>query len=269
MRRLVDEGLTGRRIVVTRAEEQADELCSLLEEVGAIALRCATIRVAPLPSYHELDAALARLDDYRWVVLTSPNGVRFAVSRMELAGAPAGRLDGDRVAAVGPGTVRALAEHGIRPAFVPVEAQSRALAETLSPVAGERILLARGSLADPAAARILLRRGAREVDDVPAYRTVPTAPSASAVEELRRGVDAVTFTSPSTVEGFLSVGPEGPRLLDGAIVASIGPITTAAAREVGLRVDVEAEDRTMRGLLEALGRAFAVATAGLGTEERR
>jgi uroporphyrinogen-III synthase len=82
-------------------------------------------------------------------------------------------------------------------------------------------------------------------------------------------VDAVTFTSPSTVEGFLSVGPDGPRLLDGAIVASIGPITTAAAREAGLRVDVEAEDRTMRGLLEALGRAFAVATAGLGTEERR
>lgn len=261
--------LDRRRIAVTRTEDQSDELCTLLEEAGAIPVRCATIRVAPLESFEALDAALSRLDTYRWLVLTSPNGVRSVVDRMAHLGVPASKLKTVEVAAVGPGTARALSELGIRPAFVPKEERSQALAESLSPIAGERILLARADIADPAPAHILLRRGARLVDDVAAYRTVPAAPTANALEELRRGVDGITFTSPSTVRGFLEVGPEWPTLVDGTIVASIGPVTTAAARDAGLMVHVEAEERTMRGLVEALARAFAGRTVELEVEKRK
>ncbi len=220
-------------------------------------MRCATIRVAPPDSYDELDSALSRLDTYQWLIFTSGNGVRSVLARMEHVGLSVAQLEGVRVAAVGPRTAQALAEHGIPAAFVPTESRSRSLAESLGPVAGQRILLARADIADREPAEILLRRGARQVDDVVAYRTVPAAPHGRALQELRRGVDGITFTSPSTVLGFVDRGPEWREQVSGTIVASIGPVTTAAARDAGLEVHVEAEERTMSGLVEALVRGFA------------
>jgi uroporphyrinogen-III synthase len=249
--------LEGRRIAVTRAEEQAGPLCSELEAAGAIPLRCATIRVTSPESFVALDEALHGLGDYDWLVFTSTNGVRATLDRMEELGLSLSLLHAVRVAAVGPQTARALLERGVHADFVPDEGRSEAVARELTPVEGARVLLARGDLADRSAERVLRERGASVVDAVVAYRTVPAAPSAQALEELSAGVDGITFTSPSTVRGFVEMGPRWRDITRGVVVATIGPTTTAAAREAGFDVRAEAQDRTMHGLVAALERGFS------------
>jgi uroporphyrinogen-III synthase len=253
--------LGGKRVLVTRATEQAEGLCRALEERGALAIRCPTIRLGPPESWAELDAALGRLDAYDWVVFTSANGVRFTLERMDRLGLGPGALRMARVATVGPSTAAALAERGVGVAYVAPAEGSIPLAQSLRGVEGASMLLARSDRSDPVAAGILLGRGAGNVDEVVAYRTVPTAPEGAALEELRRGVDGITFTSPSTVQGFLALGPEWRRLAGDAVVASLGATTTAAAREAGLVVE-EAAEKTMNGLLGALASGFARRAGG-------
>ena len=248
--------LIGRRVVVTRAAEQAEGLCRALEALGAVAVRCPTIRLAPPARWDELDGALARLAAYDWVLFTSANGVRFTLERMSDHGLGGADLPGARVGAVGSRTAKALIGFGVEPAFVAPDEGSMPLAEALLPIEGVSVLMARSDRSDPVAAEILRRRGARRVDEVVAYRTIPTAPSGGDLEDVRRGADAVTFTSPSTVQGFVLLGPEWRGLLSGAIVASLGPTTSAAARAEGMEVRVEATERTMAGLVEALARGF-------------
>lgn len=247
--------LKGRRVVVTRAQEQADSLCRALEERGARPIRCPTIRLAGPEDSERLDAALRRLESYDWIVFTSPNGVRFTVGRMRELGLEIEALRDARIATVGPRTGRALAERGVEADFLAPDAGSIPLAEALAPVDGASILMARSDRADPVAGEVLRRRGARNVEEVVAYRTVPAAPEGEILDELRLGFDGITFTSPSTVHGFVSLGPEWRRLVAGAIVATLGPTTTGAARKVGLTVE-EAEEKTMTGLVDALARAF-------------
>ena len=254
-------GLNGKRIVVTRAAEQAAGLSRELEGAGAVVIRCPTIQVVPPESFVSLDAALARVDDYRWIVFTSTNGVRVVLSRMAELGRPVTTLEDSRVAAVGRSTAGALEAQGIRPAFIPRVERSSALAGSLSPVEGEDILLARADIADTSVAETLLMRGAARVDDVAAYRTLLLSPTPEVLEELRRSVDGITFTSPSTVRGFLRIGAEWRSLLDGVVVASLGPATTEAARREGIVTDVEAVERSMSGLVDALGEAFSPASA--------
>lgn len=249
--------LAGKRIVVTRPEAQAGGLCQGLEKKGANVIRCPTIRVEPVESYDRLDAALARLGEYRWVIFTSSNGVRAVLSRMAELGLPSEILDGTRVAAVGTATARTLEAQGVPAGFLPQVERSAAIADSLVPVEGEHVLLLRADIADPAVAEVLRSRGAALVDDVPVYRTVSLPPTPEALLELRLGVDGITFTSPSTVRGFLGAGPEWPGLLDGVVVASLGPATTDAVRAEGIKIDVEAVERSMTGLVQALEAAFA------------
>lgn len=258
--------LGGKRVVVTRADAQAAGLILALERTGATVVHCPTIRVSPPESFAELDAALDRLPDYRWVVFTSTNGARAVLSRMAELGRGPESLDPSRVAAVGASTARVLGAAGVGVAFVPETERSMALAESLEPVTGERILLTRADIADAAVAETLRRRGARAVDDVVAYRTALLAPGAEALAELRRGVDGITFTSPSTVRGFLRIGAGWPALLDGVVVASLGPATTEVARDAGIPVHAEAVERTMTGLVDALDRVFEQRSDGVGEE---
>ncbi len=248
--------LRGKRVAVTRADEQADELCSRLGASGAVPIRCPTIRIGPPASWGALDAALGALAGYDWVVFTSPNGVRAVFARLEQLGAPSAGLRAARVAAVGRVTAGVLADHGAAVAFVPAIEGSRSLGESLGDVADRRVLVAQGEKADPILARILRDRGAGRVDVVTAYRTIPEPPSGAALAELRKGVDAITFTSPSTLTGFMGLGPEWQELLRAVIVASIGPTTTAAARASGLEVHAEARERTMGALIDALASAI-------------
>ena len=252
--------LSGRRVVVTRADEQADALCASLEGSGAVAVRCPTIRIGPPASFDALDAALGRLGSYDWVVFTSANGARATLDRLQELGAPLSALRATRVAAVGRVTAAVLAERGVDVAFVPAAEGSRSLGETLADVENRSVLLALGDKADPILKRILGGRAARRVDAVTAYRTIPVPPAGSGLEELRIGVDAVTFTSPSTVAGFVSLGPDWRGLIRRAVVATIGPTTTAAAMASGVGVHAEARDRSMPALVEAVASALAMGT---------
>ncbi len=258
--------LRGKRVAVTRSDEQADALCSKLEALGALPVRCPTIRIGPPSSYEAVDAALRAVDTYDWVVLTSANGVRAVLARLEEIGVPTARLGGTKVAAVGRVTAGVLADHGIAVAFVPEVEGSRSLAETLPDVTDRGILVAQGEKADPILAKVLRGRGARRVDTRTVYRTIPIPPSGAALEELRRGVDAITFTSPSTVAGFMGLGQEWREIAHGVIVASIGPTTTAAGRARGFEVHAEARERTVGALIDALVSAFAPSAPGAGKE---
>jgi uroporphyrinogen-III synthase len=183
-------------------------------------------------------------------VFTSTNGVRHLLDRAEAIGL-ASPLAAARVAAVGTVTARALAARGAAVTFSPDEESAEALGEGLPDVEGRAVLLIQGSKADPGLARRLEERGAR-VGAVGAYRTVPTAPYGDALTELREGADGLTFTSPSTVQGFVALGPEWRSLARRAIVATIGPTTTTAALALGLGVHAEARERSMSALIEAL-----------------
>ncbi|MGE0159591.1 MAG: uroporphyrinogen-III synthase [Gemmatimonadales bacterium] len=242
--------LAEKRVVVTRAVEQADELGARLEAAGAVVVRCPTIVIAPAASHEEMDAALGRLGAYDWLVVTSANGVRFLFDRAATLGlGPA--LAAVRVAAVGRVTANALAARGATAAFTPDEESAEALGRSLPDLEGRSVLLVQGAKSDPALARMLAERGAA-VTSLAAYRTIPVAPSGEYLMELRKGADALTFTSPSTVEGFVALGPEWRSLARRAVVATIGPTTTTAALSLGLGVHAEARERSMAALVEAL-----------------
>jgi len=243
--------LAGKRIVVTRAEQQAADLCGLLEAEGAIPIRCPSIRIAAPDSYEALDAGLHRLHEYRWIVFTSANAVRAVLDRMRQIDVPDGALAATYVAAVGPRTLHELEARGIPVAYVPEEHRSAALAEQLQVESGARILLPRSEIASRDPIGTLRGRGV-EVDAVVAYRTVLAPHNPTVVAELRRGFDAITFTSPSTVEGFIHARPEWRDLLRSAIVVTVGPVTSAAVRSAGIHMHFEARGRTMEGLTEAL-----------------
>jgi uroporphyrinogen III methyltransferase/synthase len=250
--------LFGRSVVVTRAREQASDLRARLETLGADVLELPTIAIEPI------DFALPDLAAYEWLVLTSVNGVVAFFDRgLAPAGLDARALSALRVAAIGPGTARALAEHGIRADLVPEQFVAESLVDAFpepepepSAGAGPRVLLARAEQARDTLVEGLRARG-YDVDVVAVYRTVTARPEGRAVERVRRGdVDAITFTSSSTVTNLCDALGQVPD--HQPLVVSIGPVTSATARARGLRVDAEATEHTIDGLvatlLERLGR---------------
>src|SRR4051794_26676592 len=242
--------LHGRRVVVTRARAQASGLARTLRELGADVVELPAIRIEPRTDSQEVRDAVARLGDYSLVCLTSPNGVRLLFEAMQEAGRDARGLAGATVAAIGPGTPRALAERGIVADIVPEHFVAEALVEALADVEvnGRRVLVARPAEARDVLPDALRERGA-SVELLPLYDTVaePLAPGAlSAAAE----ADYVTFTSSSTVRFFMG-GIDG-HFPAAARVVSIGPVASATAREHGLEVHVEAERHDVDGVVAAL-----------------
>jgi uroporphyrinogen-III synthase len=206
-----------------------------------------------------LDNALERAGEYDWIVFTSPAGVNFAFERVAAIGIAALWLAETRVAAVGPATAAALDGHGVGGAVVPDEYMGDRIPAALGEITGRRFLLLRSDRAADALPERLRALGGM-VAEVIAYRTVPLSSrvAGAAADDVRAGVDAVTFTSPSTVEGFVNGIDDGWRgIVERAIVAAIGPVTSGAARAAGMRVDAEADPHTMGGLIDALVRAFS------------
>ncbi len=250
--------LGGRTVLVTRAAPQASALAAPLRELGAAVLEAPTIAIEPIEDFSSLDAALDAIGRYAWLAFTSANGVEAVFARLAARGRDARALAPVRIAAIGTGTAAALAGRGVRADRVASPHTSEALASAMiadGDVRGRRILLAR---ADRATATLpdALRQAGATVDDVAVYRTVrPPALDAVAAEALRDGrVDWITFTSRSTVEHLLA-------LIDrdwlvgrgrGVRLASIGPVTSAALVEAGLRPAVEAEPHTLDGLVRAM-----------------
>jgi uroporphyrinogen III methyltransferase/synthase len=208
------------------------------------------IRIEPRLGTAAVAAAVERIDEYAVVCLTSPNGVALLFETLAEHGRDARALAAATVAAIGPGTAAALAEHGIEADVVPERFVAEALAAALEgvEVKGRRVLVARAAEARDVLPEALSERGA-EVDVVPLYETVREEPQESAVAAAQ-DADYVTFTSSSTVRNLSEA--LGERMPGEARIVSIGPVTSAAAREAGLEVAVEAKRHDVDGLLEAL-----------------
>lgn len=256
--------LAGCRIAVTRPAAQSHELIAQLRALGAAPLVCPAIAIAPPNDYRSLDTAIAQLPSYTWLIVTSVNGVAALFERMAALGAPLTALGGLRIGAIGPATARALEHHGIRADFMPSEYVAESILAEIGDVAGQRMLLPRADIARPALAIGLRAKGA-EVDEIAVYRTIPGAGIAALAEHLRAGtVDAITFTSSSTVrytlDGLVRSGlarPAAATLLNQAAIVCIGPITAETARTEGLHIAAEAQEFTGAGVVDALVAWFA------------
>ena len=242
--------LFGLRVVVTRARAQASGLAATLAALGADVIELPAIRVVPRIDSAEVSDAVGAIHSYALVCLTSPNGVRLLFDALEAAGLDVRALANATVAAIGPGTARALAARGIRADVVPERSVAEALVESLEAVdvTDRPVLVARAADARDVLPDALRERRAK-VDVVALYETVAEEPDPEAVEAAS-SADYVTFTSSSTVRNF--VAAIGGGFPERARVVSIGPVTSEAAREAGLTVDVEAESHDLDGLVEAL-----------------
>jgi len=242
--------LHGRRVVVTRARAQASGLAATLRGLGAEVVELPAIRIEPRIDSEEVRGVVGALGDYELICLTSPNGVRLLFEAMENAGVDARALAGVTVAAIGPGTARALAARGVIADVVPERFVAEGLIEALEDheVAGTRVLVARAAEARDVLPDALRQRGA-EVEVVALYETVREQPEESEIEAAQ-SADYVTFTSSSTVTNLTEA--LGDRFPKGARIVSIGPITSETVRAAGLEVAVEAERHDVDGLLAAL-----------------
>jgi uroporphyrinogen III methyltransferase / synthase len=242
--------LHGRRVVVTRARAQASGFAATLRALGAEVVELPAIRIEPRVDSDEVKHVAGGVGAYDLICLTSPNGVRLLFEAMEAAGLDARALAGVTVAAIGPGTARAMAERGVLADVVPERFVAEGLIEALEDeaLAGTRVLVARAAEARDVLPDALRERGA-EVDVVALYETVREQPGAEEIEAAQ-SADYLTFTSSSTVTNLSEA--LGDRFPTAARIVSIGPITSETIRARGLEVDVEAERHDIDGLLEAL-----------------
>jgi uroporphyrinogen III methyltransferase/synthase len=246
--------LFGRRVIVTRAREQASGLVERLQELGAATVELPVIEIGePDDGGAALREAAARVGKYDWVVFTSANAVVRFFAALGAVGSDTRALGGRRVAAIGPGTADALAGAGVRADLVPERFVAESLLEAF-PSGPGRVLLPRAAVARDALPAGLTERGFT-VDVVEAYRTIVGRPSSEALAAAATA-SAVTFTSSSTVTNYLAVTGDLPVP---PVVACIGPITADTARAAGLSVDVVAAEHTIDGLVTAL-----VGTLGRG-----
>ncbi len=250
--------LFGQTIVVTRAREQAAALADPLRELGAHVLELPTIEIRPPEDWKALDQAIREIGQYDWLIFTSANGVRYFTERLD-AGARDLRDLKARICAIGPATAASVRALHLNVDLMPEEyvAESVLAAFEKADLAGKRVLLPRAAKARDVIPAELDRRGAR-VDVVAAYQTIipeNAAQRAAEIFEGERKPDWITFTSSSTVTNCAELCPAGK--LRGVRVASIGPVTSATARELGIEVHAEPSEYTIAGLVEAILEAQA------------
>ncbi len=257
--------LFGRRILVTRSREQADELIERLEALGANPILAPTIRIEPPADPEPLARACAEADRFDWIVFTSANGADAFMTRLLAGPADVRVLKGVRLCAIGPGTASRLERFAIKVDLVPTEHRAEAVVHALAAqgdLRGRRILLPRADMAREVLPEELRRAGA-EVVEVVAYRTVLESLEPGREPDiyrmlLERQIDAVTFTSASTVRNFVSIfgADTAPDLLQATVVACIGPVTAEAAQQLRIRTDVMPPTYTIPALVDALVEHF-------------
>ncbi len=259
--------LAGKRVLVARPSKQSSSTVEMLRARGAEAIVAPAIAIHDPSDVEPMRRAIRELRSYDWVVFTSANGVERALREVERQGGHGAAFDGVKIAVVGPKTGKALERMGLRATVVADEHHGEALARAMLDVIGAerpRVLLARAKEAREVLPETLRDAGC-EVDVVPFYETKP--PDASTRADLVAhftggGVDAVLLTSASTVTNLCALlGENAAAMLGRTIVASIGPITSAAAVACGVRVDVTAGVHTLAGLLEALEETLGASKA--------
>lgn len=249
--------LQGKTIITTRARKQASSLTAELEVLGATVEECPMIRTVPVENSFELEDALIDLESFDWVIFGSTNGVEIFFDTLQVfcSGTDAGVLP-DGVVAVGPSTAKALEENGVRGPMVPERFDSEGVLELLSGKVqpGQRVLLVQSLQSRPTLRDGLAALGA-DVTAVAAYQSVPVEESREPLLALlREGVDAITFTSSSTVHGMASLLGKDASLLRGVALYSIGPITSSTMRECGFTVKAQAESATIGDLVGIIHR---------------
>lgn len=264
--------LFGRRIVVTRTREQASDLVAQLEEQGAEVLEYSTIHIEPVDDYRIVDAAIAEIGSYQWLLFTSINAVTHFFRRLFALGHDSRLLAGISIAVVGRATAEELRKYGIKPDLLPEKFTGEGLAEALlrTEVQGNRILLPRALRANEILPEMLADAGA-QVTIAPVYRNVPPpGPKEELRDQLLEGsIDVLTFTSSSTVTNFLTLidaanEEELHRLLDRVTIAAIGPITAETIREYGLSVDIQPERYTISDMVQAIVAHYRTAARQAG-----
>ena len=245
--------LFGRRIVVTRAADQAGELSDRLRTLGADAIELPVISTQPPEDPGPLDRAIGELSSYDWLIFTSVNGVKFFLDRLDHSAQDLRSLHA-RICAIGPATRRAVENLHLKVDLMPQEYVAESLVKAFAGVSLQRarVLLPRAAVARDLIPIELSKLGA-QVDVIEAYRNVPPpeAPElARAIFGAGNKSDWITFTSSSTVKNLVSIA--GKDALAGVRIASIGPVTSETARSLGLTVDTEAKQFTIDGLIQAI-----------------
>jgi uroporphyrinogen-III synthase len=252
----MEEGrLQGRRVLVTRPRERAQELCFLLEDEGAEVLHVPLLELAPPEDRRPLLAAAEAIHRYKWVVLASPSAVEALLEAVREAGTLE-RLGAVRLAAVGPRTARALEGYGLRVAVQPAEGRGEALYAAMSAhlEPEDEVLLPAAERGRRELEEALLEHGVR-VTRVVAYRSLAAPLPPEDLAQLEQSPpDVVLFASPRTAEAFLEA--VGPERLGGARVVAIGPTTASALEQLGLAVAAVAAQPTPEALVEATIRAI-------------
>lgn len=243
-----------------RARHQAGALSAGLRKLGAEVIEIPFIEIRKPRSYKPLDTALKNLRDYDWLILTSANGVEAVWERLGNLRFSKRILKHLKVAAIGPATKDAIEKRGVRVDVVPEKYVAESVVASLRDrVKGKRVLLARAKVARDVIPRELRELGAR-IDVVEAYETVVPQRSRTRLrailEDPKKRPDVITFTSSSTVRNFVALLTTHRRdaraYIEKTKLASIGPVTSATLRELGLPVNIEAKEYTIPGLIEAI-----------------
>jgi len=254
--------LFGKKILITRSREQSRKMAEKISELGGDPILFPTISNLPPTNLGPLDHAIEKIHTYHWVIFTSVNGVERFFERFFKLKDDIRDMAGPRLGAIGPMTAAAIRQHGLKVDLLAKEFIAEGVLDLLeeADVKGKRFLIPRAESAREVLPEGLSQMGA-EVEVVSAYRT--GLPDGLDVEKTRtmlsrKKVDAVTFTSSSTVNHLVKMldSADLPALLDGVVVASIGPVTSGTLRENGLPVHVEAAEYTVDGLVAALAKYF-------------
>lgn len=241
-------------VLITRPRAQSGQFAEALRAAGFETATLPVIEIRPVNDLSDLDRAILRLANYDWIVFTSVNAVEITFDHIPdwraLPRKP-------KMAAIGRKTAEALRARGAEADFVPEEYVAEAIVPGLGDVRGKRVLLPAAEIGRDVVAKAIREAGG-EAHEISVYRTLPTEPDRAGLAALKAGVDAVTFTSPSTVDNFISLAErEGldPLNLPGRpCFACIGQVTEQAARAQGLAKLIVAEDHTTDGIIEALKR---------------
>jgi uroporphyrinogen III methyltransferase/synthase len=247
--------LFGKGVVITRPIEQAHDFIELLAANGARPIHFPTCKIEPPLYWTGLDGAIDNIEMYSWIIFTSANGVRFFLRRLREKGRDVRDLKNIRICSIGPATAAMLNKMGIHVEMVPNEYISEGVIKSFSgiDVRGKKILLPRAEIARDVIPEELGKMGA-SVDAVTAYRTVQSgAKKVELQAHLDKGqVDVITFTSPSTVANFVYIMGKDFKIPEKVKVACIGPVTAAAAKKNGFKIDIMQNEYTIPGLVAAM-----------------
>ena len=253
--------LAGKKILITRAREQSATFATKLKKIGAEVIEFPTIEIVPPATWRGLDRAIDHLNIYDWIIFTSANGVNYLWQRLKEKG-KATLPSSLKVCAIGPATASELKKKRISIDYLPKEYIAESILNGFEGMAikEKRILLARAKKARDILPKGLKKMGA-EVDVVETYRTVKPKGGAKRLKQLLidGGMDAITFTSSSTVNHFAELLKKEnlKKRLKGIAIACIGPVTANTAKKWGMKVHIQPEQYTIPALTRAIAEYFS------------